>query len=125
MSYGCATAAQGARLIALPAALIAFAGWWLSYTCFGRRLIEAIYAGRSLPLLNRLIQDQAALPLACSLKKADRLFVAVNAEAAAAVAAFLWRFPGPGERPSHMAVAKACPKPASSAQPTLRMTARA
>lgn len=59
--------------------LTALLSGWALYALYGHALIEAMYEGRSIGWLNRLIQDQAVLPVAFYFGTADRLVFAVTA----------------------------------------------
>ena len=49
---------------------------WLLYSYFGHRLIKAMYEGRSLEILNRIIEGQAVHPVEFYFEKA--LFLILN-----------------------------------------------
>lgn len=47
---------------------------WILYALFGHQLIEAMYEGRSIGFLNRIIEGRAEHPVEFYFKKADELF---------------------------------------------------
>lgn len=51
---------------------------WISYDIFGHQLIEAMYEGRSIGFLNKIIEGQATTPVEFYFNKANSLFLCVN-----------------------------------------------
>lgn len=51
---------------------------WILYALFGHQLIEAMYEGRSIGFLNRIIEGQATNPVELYFEMADRLFCAYS-----------------------------------------------
>jgi len=49
---------------------------WILYTVFGHQLVEAMYEGRSIGFLNRIIDKQTTHPVRDYLEVADKLFLA-------------------------------------------------
>ena len=62
---------------------------WILYTLFGHQLIEAMYEGRSIGFLNRIIKGQATNPVGFYFDKADRLFFALLLGIPTAVIVFM------------------------------------
>ena len=66
------------QVIFLAALLIFVVAGWIVYGLYGHRFITAMYEGRSLEFLNRVINGRAVHPLVHYLRFADRLFVYTN-----------------------------------------------
>jgi hypothetical protein len=52
-------------------------GIWLLYAAYGHRVIQEMYAGRSVWPLNGVIRNWNSLPLEHYLKKADGIFLRI------------------------------------------------
>jgi len=62
---------------------------WISYGLFGHQFIRAMYEGRMVGFLNRIIEGQAKYPLGYYLKIADGLFFGANIVFCIAILTFL------------------------------------
>jgi len=47
---------------------------WILYQCFGHNIIQLVYEGRSIDIINRLINNQSGTPIESYFKIADKTF---------------------------------------------------
>ena len=62
-------------LFVIGAIFLCLAIGWISYSLFGHQLINAMYEGKSIGILNMVIEGQAAHPIEEYYKEADELFL--------------------------------------------------
>src|SRR5213594_4041144 len=57
--------------------LLIVASWAFLYAAFGHRLIQAMYEGKALGVLNRIIEGQGVHPVEFYLHETDQIFYAI------------------------------------------------
>ena len=61
-------------IFVIGALLLCLTIGWVLYTLFGHPLINAMYEGKSIGILNRVIEGQAVHPVEKYYRYADKLF---------------------------------------------------